>query len=72
MAAREGPPYPIPVAMVMTCDGDHGLFGQATQTFDDPAGNAKQYSDAMAAGWKEDLRSSDRRFLCPACSGKKR
>jgi hypothetical protein len=62
--------------LVLTCDGDHGLFGSRgcrvlSQSFSHPDGYVGQYNDAMKAGWKDCFRDGRRVFLGPCCSGKR-
>jgi hypothetical protein len=54
---------PRPVTMILTCDGDHGLF-------EPPSAEFATYDAAMRAGWKETYINDRRCFLGPCCSGK--
>ena len=64
-------PYPLPVTLELTCDGDHGLFPPTPQRFDDADGFIAQHASAMAAGWLERVTDDGRVWLGPCCSGKK-
>lgn len=60
--------YPIKCYLELTCDESHGFFDKQTQRW--TSGDfIKDFSDAMAAGWKE-VHRSRRMFQCPRCSGK--
>jgi hypothetical protein len=70
---REGPPYPIPVVLILQCDAvfcDGPSKPTPTeQQYDDGNNYVDQYRHAMTDGWKE---SPPGTFFCPSCSGKKR
>lgn len=65
-ATREGPPWPVPTFIELTCDGDHGLFRAEPVRFDCDPWAATALSLATAAGWK----ITAGRALGPCCSGK--
>jgi hypothetical protein len=61
-------PLPWPVALELSCDGNHGLFPPAPQRFEG-GGFITQHAAAMRAGWLE-RQDGERQWLCPCCSGK--
>lgn len=65
--------YPLPVALVLTCDGDHGLMllPPTEQRFEHPLGYIAMHAMAMRAGWIERQDANRGRiWLGPCCSGK--
>lgn len=67
----ETAPYPKPSALLLTCDGDHGLFPPAEEGFAHPDGFIAQHAQAMREGWRESFDSARGRvFFGPCCSGK--
>jgi hypothetical protein len=68
----EGPddgPTPRRTSLVMECDEASEFFCRGSEIFDQGEFKAN-WDAAMAAGWLERI-GSDRRFLCPTCSGKR-
>src|SRR5258708_37799611 len=66
----KGAPYPRPVVLELTCDGEHGLFEPTRQTFWHAAGFIAQHTAAMRAGWLERVIDGERHWFGPCCSGK--
>lgn len=66
----ESAPFPRPVVLELTCDGDHGLFPPTPKRFEHRDGFVGEHADAMASGWLERQAPRGRIFLGPCCSGK--
>ena len=66
---REEGPFPRQGRLILTCDGDHGLFPHS-QSFEHRDGFMGEYRAAMAAGWKDTFWRGERVFFGPCCSGK--
>lgn len=59
-----GPPWPVPIIVEMTCDGEHGLFRPEPHRFPCP-------TVVYRAGWKETSGAGGEKcWLGPCCSGK--
>ena len=70
LSARcEGPPWPVPTFIRLSCDG--GTLLCASAEFDCDPWFPAAHSAAMRAGWKETYTKDGRPvWLGPCCSGK--
>jgi hypothetical protein len=69
-ADREGPPWPVPITLHLTCDGPHGLLPSVHASFACDPWFPAAHTAAMRAGWKETWRDGHPLWLGPCCSGK--
>lgn len=65
----ETDPIPRPLHLELVCDVCDGMFINV-QAWVAP-GFIQAWDMAMRAGWKETRTDGERKFECPACSGKK-
>jgi hypothetical protein len=66
----ETAPYPRPLVLALTCDGEHGLLPATVEHFEHPGGFIAQHAMAMKAGWLE-RGNGERLWFGPCCSGKR-
>jgi len=64
-------PLPRETVLVLTCDGDHGLFPPDFVVIPHQDGFIAQHANAMRMGWRESVSDSKgRQWFGPCCSGK--